>query len=193
MKKQLALLTVLFMFLLGCSASRPASSQDQTADSQAKPNEAEAKQLRDKLLKSSPQEMGLSKQHAEAKVWGAAMEVAFPEGVATIVSLRDGSASLYSSTGFTVLGRYSIAQEARRFVVLGEKHLGSMQPTETFPYPKVGQIKFYVLTRDGVYSSEADEKELDGGQHALSPLFVAGNGVLSGLRIAAERMDPTGP
>lgn len=190
MKKQLALLTVLFLFVVGCSVSRPVSSQDQTADSKTKPTEAEAKQLRDKLLRSSPEEMGLSKKHAEAKVWGAAMEIAFPEGAATIVSLRDGTSSLYTSTGFTIFGRYSSAPESKRFVALGEKYLASMKPTKSFPYPTVGQIKFYVLTRDGVYSVEAEEKELDRGRHALSPLFLAGNGVMTGLRTAAERMDP---
>lgn len=52
-----------------------------------------------------------------------------------------------------------------------------MKATKSFPYPQVGRIKFYVLTREGVYTDEADENELVSGQHALSPLFLAGNDV----------------
>jgi hypothetical protein len=120
------------------------------------------------------------------------MEVALPSGVGTIVSVRDGTASLYASTGGGVLGGHSAREEAKRFVAEAEKHLAGMKPAKSFPYPEVGRVKFYVLTREGVYSAEADEKELVRGRHALSPLFLAGNDVLTGLRTASERAKPTG-
>ena len=62
-----------------------------------------------------------------------------------------------------------------------------MQPTKSSPYPEVGRIKFYVLTRDGVYTAEADENEVQDARHSLFPLFVAGNEVLTVLRTANER------
>ena len=199
MKKRFALLTALVVIVLGCSTPRPASSQNKKPESQATPTtEASAKAaeamrgLRNRLLTSSAEDVGLSGKDAEAKVWGVLMEVAFPSGVSTIVSIRDGTASLYMSTGGGVLGGYSAREQARLFVAAAEKHLAEMKLTKSFPYPEVGRLKFYVLTRDGVYTAEAGEKELVSGQHALSPLFFAGNDVLTGLRTSSEQAKPTG-
>jgi hypothetical protein len=66
-----------------------------------------------------------------------------------------------------------------------------MTPAKSFTYPTLGQVKFYVLTQEGVYSSEADEKELFQRQDALYPLFFAGNEVAIGLRAASERVNQT--
>jgi len=148
------------------------------------------KGLRDRLLTSSPKEIGLSGKDAKAKVWGVLMEVGIPKGIATLVSLRDGTVSLYTSTGGGILGGYSARKEGKRFVLEAEKHLASMKPEKSFPYAEVGRMKFYVLTQEGVYTAEADEKEVLSEQHALLPLFLAGNEVLTVLRIANERVKP---
>jgi len=197
MKKKLTSLTALFIFALGCSPRSWVSSQDRKRESRATSADAETARraqamrgLRDKLLTSSQADIGLEGKDAEAKVWGVMMEAALPSGIVTIMSLRDGTASLYMSTGFGILGGYSARVEAKRFVVEGEKHLAIMKPAKSFPYPEGGRFKFYVLTRDGVYTAEADEKEILGERHALSPLFVAGNEVLTVLRIASGRAKP---
>jgi len=129
MKKRFTLLTALVVIVLGCSTPRPASSQEKKPESQVTSSDessakaAEAmKGLRNRLLTSSAEEVGLSGKDAEAKVWGVLMEVAFPSGVSTIVSIRDGTASLYTSTGGGVLGGYSAREEAKRFVAEAEKH-----------------------------------------------------------------------
>ena len=203
MKKQLTLLTAFFVIVLGCSAPSPVSSQNKKPESQATPSATESsaqdvqaaqamKALRERLLTSSAEDLGLSGKDAKAKVFGVLMEIALPSGVSTVVSIGDGTASLYTSTGGGVLGGYSAREEAKRFVAQAAKHLAGMKSTKSFPYPQVGRIKFYVLTREGVYTDEADENELVGGQHALSPLFLAGNDVLTGLRTASERVKPTG-
>lgn len=203
MKKQLTLLTAFFVIVLGCSAPSRVSSQNKKPESQATPSPAETsaqdseaaqamKALRDRVLTSSGDDLGLSGKDAKAKVWAVLMEVAFPSGVSTVVSIGDGTASLYTSIGGGVLGGYSARKEAKRFVAQAEKHLAGMKLTKSFPYPEVGRIKFYVVTREGVYTEEAGENELVSGQHALSPLFLAANDVLTGLRIASEQAKPSG-
>jgi hypothetical protein len=202
-KKQLTLLTAFFVIVLGCSAPSRVSSQNKKAESQATPSATESpaqaaqavqamKRLRERLLTSSAEELGLSGKDAKAKVYGILMEIGFSSGASTVVSIGDGTASLYTSTGGGVLGGYSARKEAKRFVAQAAKHLAGMKSTKSFPYPQAGRIKFYVLTREGVYTDEADENQLVGGQHALSPLFFAGNDVLTGLRIASERVKPSG-
>ena len=39
-----------------------------------------------------------------ASTWGAVMETGYPNGVASLVCLRDGTTSLYTSTGGGIIG-----------------------------------------------------------------------------------------
>ena len=203
MKKRLTSFTTLFILALGCSTPRVVNSQDKKpqspagpaetakpADTRTSPQAQAMKGLRDRLFTLSPEELGLTGKDANAKVWGVLMEVTFSEGSATLVSVRDGTASLYTSTGGGILGGYNAQKEAKRFVVEAEKHLVSMKPAKSYPYPPAGRIKFYALTRDGVYATEVDEKEVQREGHTLFPLFIAGNEVLSALRTANESARP---
>ena len=203
MKNRLTLLTAMLVFALACSAPSGVSSQDNKAKSQTTPAQATQanaqsspdagavmKALRDKLLTSSPKEVGLTGADAKAKVWGVLMEMALANGVATLVSIHDGTASLYTSTGGGVLGGYSAQNEAKRFVTEAEKHLKSMKPTKSFPYPETGRMKFYVLTQNGVYTAEDTQNEVTRQGHALFPLFAAGNEVLTALRKAQAATKP---
>jgi len=193
----------MLIFALACSTQSGVSSQDnkpktQTTPAQATPANAQdqsqagaaMKALRDRLLTSSPKEVGLSGEDATAKVWGVLMEMALPNGVATLVSVHDGTASLYTTSGGGILGGYSARNEAKQFVAEAEKHLKGMKLTKSFPYPEVGRLKFYVLTQDGVYTAEDAEKEVTRQGHALFPLFAAGNEVLTALRKAQAATKP---
>ncbi|HEX6182706.1 MAG TPA: hypothetical protein VFZ44_02265 [Pyrinomonadaceae bacterium] len=194
MKKSLALLAALFILTAGCSALRSVSSQDKTQDkapesaiSGDRAQQAEVmKELRNKLLTAKPDEL-LEGEDAKAKVWGVLMDVTFPSGTATLVSLRDGTASLYTTGGGGVLGGYVAREQAKEFVVAAEKHLGQMRPTEAFPYPANGRVKFYVLTRDGVLTGEAGLSEMGERKHKLWTLYYAADQVLTQLRLASEK------
>ena len=199
MKKRITLLVALSVFILGCSSPRLAVSQDKKPPSSPTPPTPEEraraaevmKELRNKWLTADADEFGLEGEDAKAKVWGVMMETAFPSGVATLISIRDGTASLYTSTGGGVLGGYSAKEQARRFVVGAEKHLARMKPTKEFPYPETGRVKFYVLTPEGVYTVESTSREMQSKSHPLHPLFYAAHEVLTGLRRASERPQPT--
>jgi hypothetical protein len=181
-------------------APRQASSQDKKPESQATPESratpgdldesaragAVMKELRNKLLTARPEEL-LDGEDAKVKVWGVLMDVAFPSGVATLVSIIDGTSSLYTTTGGGVLGGYVAKSEARAFVAEAGKHLTGMRRTESFPYPAAGRVKFYVLTRDGVFTAEVGMKELGERTHRLSPLYHSSNQVLNQLRLASEK------
>lgn len=201
MKKQVRFVTAVLVIVLGCATARPVCSQGQkpdnqptVIDAQSSANAAAAmKGLRDRLFTTSPREIGLSGEDAQARVWGAVTEIGFPGGILTLVSLRDGTASIYTNTGGGILGGYSAQKEAKLFVAEAEKHLAEMTPTKSFPYPSVGRVKFYVLTQEGVYGSEAGEQELFQQQNALSPLHAAGVEVIIALRVAGERSQTKKP
>jgi hypothetical protein len=197
MKKIVTLLTMLFVLAVGCAAPRPASSQDRKPETQATPGGSDElaragavmKELRNKLLTAKPDEL-LDGEDAKAKVWGVLMDVAFPSGVATLVSLRDGTASLYTTTGGGIIGGYTAKTQAQAFVAAAEKSLTRMQRTEAFPYPAAGRVKFYVLTRDGVFTAEAALQELGEKKHGLWPLYYSADEVLTQLRLASEKRQP---
>jgi hypothetical protein len=71
--------------------------------------------LRSQLLTLDPTSVGLQPSADLPTVWGALMEMGFPEGAATIVSLADGTTSM-------VLG-YS----GTRTAAADEKEVASMQ------------------------------------------------------------------
>lgn len=195
MKNRLRILAALLVFAAGCSALRTVGSQDKgqnnsgpAARAEGSDKAAEAmKGLRNRLLTSQPEEVGLSGEDAKAKVWGVLMDVSLRAGTVTLVSIRDGTASLYTSTGRGgILGGYTARDEAKAFVNAAEKSLKHMSPTKSFEYPAAGRVKFYVLTREGVFAAEANPDELLGKEHNLSPLFGAANEVLTRLRLASQ-------
>lgn len=194
MKKRFRILVALFVFAAGCSAMRTADSQDKGKDnaaptprSEESHKSAEAmKELRNKLLTSKPEEVGLSGEDAKAKVWGVLMDVSLTGGTATLVSIRDGTASLYTTSGGGMLGGYTARDEAKAFVNEAEKSLKHMSPTKSFDYPSNGLVKFYVLTSDGVFTAEAKPDDMLEPGHDLSPLFRAANEVLTRLRLASQ-------
>jgi hypothetical protein len=199
MKNRFRILAALFVFAAAaCSSAQTAGTQDKgqnnsgpTVSVEGSDKAAEAgKGLRNRLFTLSPEELGLSGEDAKAKVWGVLMDVSVPSGTATLVSVRDGTASLYTSTGRgIILGGYTARDEAKAFVSAAETSLKHVRPTKTFEYPAVGLEKFYVLTREGVLAAEAKPEDLLKKEHELSPLFRAANEVLTRLRLASQERE----
>src|SRR5438105_7124389 len=65
--------------------------------------------LRDRLLRLDPASVGL----ADKPLWGCRMETGYPNGIATLVCLADGTTSLYTSTGGGIIGAGAHAQVVR--------------------------------------------------------------------------------
>lgn len=160
--------------------------QDKMQNSQPVPEPTQViKDLRNQILTSSPKELGFNNQNTNMKVYGVLMETGYPEAVATLVSLGDGNASLYLGHGGGVIGgieHENVRKASIDFVKESEKYLSDMRNSKSFPYPNLGQLKFYLLTFDGVLTAEADEATLGEGSHKLSPLFYKGQDVITQLR-----------
>src|SRR5215470_17118778 len=62
------------------------------------------KELRDGIFTTSPDEVGIIRSQDNPNVWGVVMETGYPEGVATLVSLADGTTSLYLEGGGGIIG-----------------------------------------------------------------------------------------
>jgi hypothetical protein len=119
------------------------------------------------------------------------MEMGFPEGAATIVSLADGTTSLYTSEGGGVIGggeHAPVAAASRRFLAEAEATKTGLLPADpaNVQLPPAGVVSFVVLGYSGTQTGAADEDELASRQHPLSPLYAAGQDVITALREAEE-------
>jgi hypothetical protein len=148
-----------------------------------------ASSLRDQLLHASPQALGIAPVRG---VWGVLMERGYAKGVATVVALVDGTASLYISTGGSAVG--GRAHERARLAAVklcaaAADHLAETTVAREYPPPTAAHVRFYVLTDAGVRSVETDWPAArgDGGPQALASLLEQGQAVIDALREATER------
>src|SRR4030042_4174386 len=84
-------------------------------------------QLRDSIFSLDPANAGLAPTDAAPHVWGVMMETGYAVGFATLVSLADGTTSLYYSTGGGMLGSadYSpVANASNGLVAQAENQIG---------------------------------------------------------------------
>ena len=143
------------------------------------------------MLSLDPATVGLHPSAELPRVWGVLMEMGFPDGAATIVSLADGTTSLYTSEGGGVIGggeHAPVAAASRRFLVEAEATETGLSPAESanVDLPPAGIVSFVVLAYSGTQIGAADEHELASMQHPLSQLYAAGQDVITALREAEE-------
>jgi hypothetical protein len=147
-------------------------------------------QLRNLIFRLEPAKLGIAPTTITPHVWGVLMETGYVVGTATLVSLADGTTSLYYSTGGGMLGRGDykpVAEASKALVLQAENHLTQMASTREVPLPTVGQVRFSCLTYSGISTAEAAEVSLKSGDHPLSPLFVLAHNILDQLRLSAEK------
>jgi hypothetical protein len=125
------------------------------------------------------------------RVLGVAMDWPLGEHTATLVSALDGSASLYTTATFGIIGgdaHEAVRSAAQRFVKLADAHHDEAVPTRDYAYPGKGKVRFYLRTVGDVRVIEADAASVSsssGGPHAA--LFRAGHAVLTELRKVTEQ------
>jgi len=147
-------------------------------------------QLRNRILSLNPTEVGLTPTNAAPHAWGVLMETGYPVGYASLISLADGTTSLYYSTGGGMLGsgEYTpVAEASKALVAQAENHLQYVSRVNVFSLPELGQVKFIILTYACIYAGEAPEKTVAAGKHQLSPLYIKAQATLEQLRLLAEK------
>lgn len=156
---------------------------------------AVVRELRDRILELTPDEIGITSASERGQVWGILMEMGYREGLATLLALADGTTSLYWGHGGGVIGageHESVQRASGAFLVAGETHRSKMDPVEEYPLPGVGRVRFYCRTSTDTLSGEAAEDDLARGTDPLSELFYAGHAVITEIRHLAERPEKGG-
>lgn len=150
--------------------------------------------LRSSILQLHPEEVGLEPSTSHPNVWGILMEMGFPEVAVTLVSLAEGTTSLYFGTGGGILGaggHEPVAAASQAFIAQAETNWQRLSPTAVFPLPDVGRVRFYALTYHGAFTAEASGDDLASGLHPHSLLFGAGQSVITQLRLMQAKQTPS--
>jgi len=162
------------------------------------PDSNPMRRLRTQLLTTPPSELGIAPAPEFDRVYGILMDWPINDVVATLVACSDGTASLYTTSTFGIIGggtHESVRKEALAWVRLASKNLEKARVALEFPYPSSDRMRFYFLTFDKVHVIEADFKAVsEGKDDDYSPLFYQGQAVLTELRLIHEKgSDKDGP
>jgi hypothetical protein len=145
--------------------------------------------LRQEALAKSPERMGLPSDLKDDEPFGVLMEMAMAGDVVTLAGFADGDAGVYYKTGGGMKGGIfhdNVRKAAKEFVALSATALPKMLKTTSFPLPGADKVRFYILTRKGVLTTEAPRQILGTSKNDLSALFYSGQEVVAQMRQAQE-------
>jgi hypothetical protein len=130
--------------------------------------------LRNQILQARGEQLGLPVNPHPTDPWAVVMDWGLANGIATVVAISDGTASVYLSSGGGSIGggqsHESIRKAARNAVSVAAEFQPQMQPSPACPLPHKGEVIFYALTDAGIFTAKASEAELSAHRHSLSKL-----------------------
>lgn len=129
-------------------------------------------------------------------VWLAVMEWVIGDSAVTLVSVNDGSTSLYFSHGggFVGAGAHKpVAVATGQF--LGECFRAREHFVEAtgFDFPPVGMVRFYCRTSDETLTASAPEDEVRDRDHPLFRPWAAAQAVITQIREHSPAPGAGGP
>ena len=149
------------------------------------------KGLRSMMLATPASKAGIQPSQTFPKVFGIVMDMSVSGGhTATVVSMCDGNASLYTTSTFGVLGgigHESVRIASTNFVTEAQSHFDAATPTTDFPYPASEHVRFYLLGFDGVRVIDAEIVSVQERADPRFAMWTAGQRVLTELRLLTEK------
>ncbi|MHB8207790.1 hypothetical protein [Mucilaginibacter sp.] len=142
--------------------------------------------MRNQFFALTPTDLQLQIPGDKELALGVIMELGTDDGVATIVSLSTGDASLYTSKGGGIIGgitHYNIKNAAIELVAESQHYFSKMNPSKNINPPKSGNVKIFILTNKNKYDFETTEEEITSPQSTWAALFNKGNEVITQLRL----------
>jgi hypothetical protein len=150
--------------------------------------------LRDTLLATRPEDIGLRPTAALPHVWAALLELSPSPGLwASVVAIADGTASLYTSGSFGVIGagqHEDVRSVAETFLLRVEQAYGELTEVgdlSRIPYPDHGSVAVVALSYDGARRAVLATDASAAGP--VAEAVASGYGLLTQIRIAEERVD----
>ncbi|MBN2878193.1 MAG: hypothetical protein JXN65_01050 [Clostridia bacterium] len=109
----------------------------------------------------------------------------------TIMASGDSTASIYFGTGGGYLGggqkSPKIAELARYLVHEAQNMHGKMSMTDEFPVPDDGAVKYYSVTKSGVYCYTGGEKQAQQKECEFFKLYYIAHYIITEYREISEQ------
>ena len=147
--------------------------------------------LRNIFLTTSADKVDIQPSKEYPRVWGVAVDWPIGDGhIATIVSLADGSASVYTTGTFGIIGgigHETVRTAAKKVVKEADRYFDDSTPTQDFSYPSRGHVRLFFTTFSGVRVIDTDWASLSEHRSKYFDLFDAAQDVLTLLRAVGEQ------
>lgn len=147
------------------------------------------RELRLSALTKKALDFGIPPSLDNGAVYCVVVDWPVDDQIVSVVSLADGSASLYTTSTFGIIGGFAherVRAAAIRLVEAGNALRRNATPTTDYSYPKPDKIRFYLVTYDGVRVIDADRASVEGGSDKTSELFARAQDVVTELRLTKE-------
>jgi len=153
-------------------------------------NPADAgKKLRLLALTTPADKLGFAPDDEYPIVYGVVTDWNLDSQTASIVAMRDGTASLYTTSSFGIVGgevHDAVRKAAQEYVKVAGRYFEKSVPVYDYPYPEQGKVNYFLLTYYGVRFCVGDVAGIDNGSDQTAALFEAAQKMLTALRLAAE-------
>jgi hypothetical protein len=133
-----------------------------------------------------------SEQPAAGQVLAAVMDVGFELGAATLVSLPDGTTTLYTSGGGAILGageQADVAAATQVYIEATRVSLPDYVVTADTELPAPDDVTLRALTKDANYAVTVNVEQLRIGTHPLTRAYAAAQLVITAVRAVVEAGD----
>jgi len=180
--------------LTGCdkesSHSNPTKATQSRSDLEKQNSEA-MRGLREMMLTNSATKLGIQKSDDFPRVYGVLMDWPLGDGnIISVVGLCDGNASLYTTSTFGIIGGFgheTVRQAAKKFVKLADSFYTDSVPATDHSYPTGNNVKFYLVTFEGLRVIDSDMDTITSRKTKLTELFNEGQNLLTELRLCMDK------
>lgn len=142
--------------------------------------------LRNTFLTTSAEKVDIRPSEEYPRIWGVAVDWPIGDGqIATIVSLSDGSASVYTTGTFGIIGgigHETVRAAAKKLVKQADRYFDESAPTQDLSYPTLDHVRFFLTTFHGVRVIETDLASLSERRSKYFTFFDSAQDVLTQLR-----------
>jgi hypothetical protein len=146
-------------------------------------------QMRQMAIDVQPAELGLPDPPDTPQLWGLIAEMGLPGGSMSLVAFREGSVSLYFSSGGGVIGagEHEAVRAATLELLDAAVAAGpEFAPTDHPQLPQPATVAFVARTFKGLYRASALEALLRRREHPLHPLYCKTHDVISLIRMRSR-------
>ena len=195
MLKNMTYIAIAFFLLIGAFASIKYSnkadkkvSEIENSDLISSNQQDQYLELRNMALTANKDNLGLENID-DNKVFGIVTDMAMPNGTASVVAFLTGDTSLYLSSGGAYIGAGNhddVNKKIREIVDNLQKYKKQASPIEKAELPTSDQIKFNLLTEDGIYQITANGDDIMKGNSEHINLYKEVDKIMTLIRLKSK-------